>query len=265
MKQNNLFRSLIRCGRVTAVMCAVLFLKTSVCDAVPLRSFPIVIGWDASPDPGVKGYAVYYGPTNQPATNRMDIGRGQRITFTNLQADVNYAFYAVSYHANGAESLPSNAIRIRPAPLSRAELKRDFTRWRIALKAAPGSVCRVEYADAATGATWRTLTNVTATSLGEVIAYDTTPTRQARFYRTALVTAPPPATRLQLARLPNGSMRINLNGSPSVAWRIQRAATPNSTLWTTVATVTNSIVGTATFTDTTAAQSASRFYRAVTP
>jgi hypothetical protein len=153
-------------------------------DAVGAVACPVTLAWDASPDLNVAGYAIYYGPTNQPATNRMDTGRTQQATFMSLLADVNYAFYAVSYSTNGAESLPSNAIRIRPTVLSRAQLTKQSNKWRVALKAAPGTVCRVQYADSLVSPTWRTLTNVTASSLGDVVALDVVTNRvTARFYR----------------------------------------------------------------------------------
>lgn len=234
--------------------------------AVPLRASPLILAWYPSPDPTVAGYAIYYGPANQPATNRMDTGKTQRATFTNLQAGLSYNFYAVSYGPTGLESLPSNAILISPPVLSRAQLTRQSNKWQVALRAAPGTVCRVEYADAPVGATWRTLTNVTANSLGEVIALDSTTNNvAARYYRAALVTVPPVTTRLKLAKQPNGTMRITLSGSPGTTWRVQRASTPTAAQWTTMGSVTNNEVGEATLTDTTAAQTAVRFYRAVTP
>ena len=255
-----------RAGLIPVVLWCVVPLFPNPACAASLRSVPVTLAWDANTDPTVRGYALYYGPTNQPATNRIDAGSSQSVTFLNLQADVTYSFRAVSYSTNGTESVPSNQILVRPPALSRLQLTKQQAGFRIALKAAPGAVCRIEYADAPTGAAWRPLTNVTATTLGDVIALDTTTNKPpVRFYRAALATAAPANASLKLAKQTSGAMRVTLAGSAGATWRVQRATTPNATTWTTFATVTTSTVGEATATDTTAAQATSRFYRAVSP
>ena len=249
-----------------ALLSVALCLPLISVDAAPLRACPVTLKWDASTDPSVVGYAIYYGLANQPSTNRMDTGRTQQATFMNLQAGVSYDFYAVSYGATGAESMPSNALRHSPPALSRTQLTKQSNKWRVALKAEPGTVCRVEYADAPSGATWRMLTNVTASALGYVVALDSVINNVAtRYYRAALASAAPVTTGLQLAKQSNGTMRIGFSGSPQTAWRVQRASTPTATQWTTMGSVTNNAVGEAVFTDTTAAQATIRFYRAVSP
>jgi len=233
--------------------------------ATPLRAIPVTLAWDSGPDPSVAGYAVYCGPSNLPLTNRVNVGTARTVTLSNLLANVNYTFYAVSYNDDNVESPPSNLLQFTPRALSHLKISREASgRMRISLKAVPGAVCRVEYADAPSGATWKTLTNVTAGALGEVAATDMATTlRPARFYRAALVSSPVANGRLHIFRQPTGVMSLTLAASAGTTWRIQYASSPSATSWRTLTIVTANAVGEAIVTDNTAAQVAARFYRAL--
>ena len=233
--------------------------------AAPLKSAPVTLAWDPANDQSVQGYEIYYGPTNQPATNHVKMGANLTVTLFDLLANIGYRFYAVSYNAAGNESVPSNQLLLTPPVLSRARIARLATGdFRLSLRAAPGSVCQVEYADILNSSNWQVLGLATADANGDVAVIDpASPQRPSRFYRVARLGNPPPFTRLQLAKLANGSMQITLNGSPGTTWGIQYAASPLGTEWTTLTLVTANATGNGVVIDPDAAQRPSRFYRAV--
>src|SRR5687768_13154831 len=79
---------------------------------------PVTLAWNPASDLTIKGYALYYGPTNQPATNRLDAGLTNMATIFNMQANVTYRLYAVSYNALGVESVPSNDVLLKQATVA---------------------------------------------------------------------------------------------------------------------------------------------------
>jgi hypothetical protein len=151
----------------------------------PLRSAPVTLAWNSANDPLVQGYTVYYGRTNQPATIRIDVGTNLTVTIFDLIANTGYQFYAVSYDAAGNESVPSNLLQLTPPVLSRARIDHLATgEFRIALRAAPGSVCQVEYADAPNSSTWQLLSFATADANGDLAVVDAASAQPpSRFYR----------------------------------------------------------------------------------
>lgn len=233
----------------------------------PLRAAPITLAWDPANDPAIHGYGIYYGVTNQPATNHVNAGQNLSVTLFDLQANTGYQFYAVSYDAAGNESVPSNQLLLTAPVMSRLRIAQLATgEFRLALRAAPGSVCQLEYTDALNSSTWQTLGLRTADANGDVAVIDATlPSRPSRFYRVARLALPPPFTQLQLAQLANGRVRIDLKGSPDTTWEIQYAAVASSPQWTTFATITANFTGDAAVTNSPPGNSSSRFYRAALP
>jgi hypothetical protein len=70
---------------------------------------PVNLAWDASPDPTVVGYSVYYGPAPGNYTNRLDAGAALTLQ-TPALADGTYYFSATSRNTNGVESDFANVI-----------------------------------------------------------------------------------------------------------------------------------------------------------
>ncbi len=157
-----------------------------------LKSAPLTLAWNPAEDQTVKGYGVYYGPASQPATNHIDAGTNLTVTLFNLLADISYRFYAVSYDAAGNESVPSNELLVTPRLLSRLRIGRLSTgEFRLAVRAAPGSVCQLEYVDAPNLSNWQVLALVVADPLGDVVAIDPeSGLKPARFYRVARLSSP---------------------------------------------------------------------------
>lgn len=255
-------------GKVLAAICVLSlspFVHGFAALPVPLKSAPVTLAWNPANDPAVQGYGIYYGLTNQPATNYVNAGTNLTVTLFDLQANAGYRFYAVSYNAAGTESVPSNQLLLTPPVLSRVRIARLATgNFRLALRAAPGSVCQVECADTPDSSLWLPLGLATADVNGNVAVMDAAaPDRPARFYRVARLANPPPFTRLQLSKQPSGAMLVALNGSPGTTWEIQYTSSLVNAQWTPLTMVTANGIGNATVLDAGAAWHPSRFYRAV--
>lgn len=155
--------------------------------AAGMAAVPVKLAWDASPDVEVTGYALYYGPAQSSATNRLDLGAVQTVTLTNLWVSTNYFFFVVAYNAAGIESLPSNRVLYAPPALSRLQMGRseDGT-ISLLFRAAPGAACRVEYASSANSPQWQVLGTATADANGNVVIADPPGVRPSmRIYRAA--------------------------------------------------------------------------------
>jgi Fibronectin type III domain len=70
----------------------------------------ITLAWDASTDPAVMGYVVYYGTASGNYTTRMDVGTNLTVTITNLQPGLTYYFAITDYNDAYFESAPSGEI-----------------------------------------------------------------------------------------------------------------------------------------------------------
>ena len=104
---------------------------------------PLTLAWNPASDLTVKGYAVYYGLTNQPATNRLDAGMTNSATIFNMQANVTYRLFAVSYNALGVESTPSNPVLVQQGTVARLKIgKQTNGSMKLTFSAAPGTARR---------------------------------------------------------------------------------------------------------------------------
>jgi len=64
----------------------------------------VSLGWNASSDPTVVGYYLYYGTASGVYTNKTDVGTNTVFTVTGLVAGSTYFFTATSYTVAGVES-----------------------------------------------------------------------------------------------------------------------------------------------------------------
>ncbi|MGC3956410.1 MAG: hypothetical protein QM813_00070 [Verrucomicrobiota bacterium] len=182
-----------------------------------------------------------------------------------LYVGVTYRIYAVSYDAQGNESLPSNLLNFTPSA-PRVQLARQ-SNGNMSLSYFVGTniTCAIQFAATPTPAYWQTLANVAPDQAGNIILTDTTASRvPQRFYRVAL-SAQPLTSAVKTTPQPNGSIQLNWTTPPVALSRIQYAASPTATTWTTLATIASNDEGQATYLDTTAAGAGVRFYRAVIP
>jgi hypothetical protein len=172
-------------AKLLSIGCLLAGFNCNLVQAAPISAIPVTLAWDASPDPAVVGYALYYGVVNSSTTNRLDLGTTTSVTVTNLYAGSNYFFFVAAFNAFGMESVPSNMLLYRPPALSRLRLTRlaDGT-MSIRFRSAPGSLCRVEYASTPGATQWQTLANSIANANGYVAVSDPPAGRPpSRFYR----------------------------------------------------------------------------------
>jgi len=64
----------------------------------------VVLAWDASPDPTVVGYNIYYGTASRMYTNQVPVGNATLATVAGLAPATIYYFAATTVNAAGLES-----------------------------------------------------------------------------------------------------------------------------------------------------------------
>jgi hypothetical protein len=252
---------LTQCNFWIALIVA-LFVAPFASNSATLYSAPIKLGWNPPNDPNVKGYVLYYGLTNQTATNRIVVGTNLTVTVTNMLANTPYRFYAVSYNAASVESQPSNLLLLTPPAISSIKIASQTNRnMKLDCLAAAGTVCGIQFSSTMLPGSWRTLTNVTANSLGNIVISDASSSRvPKRFYRVAL-SAQPLLGLMQIKALTNGNVQASCAAPPDSRCRIEYRAKPNTVTWTTLADVTADAEGNVVATDTSARLASTRFYR----
>jgi len=78
----------------------------------------VAIAWDPVSTPGVSGYVVYYGITNNNFTTRVDVGTNTTATITGLTSGQTNYFIVTAYNAAMVEGLPSATLRyVVPNPV----------------------------------------------------------------------------------------------------------------------------------------------------
>lgn len=150
-------------------------------------AFAVTLQWDASPDPSVVGYAVYYGVDGSPMTNRMDVATATVATIENLVASSTYSIYVVAYYGDTVESDPSSFLLYTAPPISSIHLNQmsDGTMG-ISFDVAPGAACHVEYTDSLSPPNWTVLTTALGDSNGFVTFNDPISSTGSRYYRAVI-------------------------------------------------------------------------------
>jgi len=253
------------------LICVVFLFSLTCSGAAAIMAAPITLAWSAASDPNVRGHAIYYGLAQQSTTTRVNVGTNLFCRITNLIATATYRIYAISYDAQGLESIPSNQLYytppVPPAPTGpRLQITRQTDgSMRLNCQATPGQVCSVQFAATPNPAYWQTLTNVTANSMSNVVAVDLSAKQvPQRFYRVAL--APQPLlSALTITRQADGNMLLRSTAPPGASCRVLYATKPDATSWLTRATVLADAEGRISYLDTTAKNANSRFYRMVMP
>lgn len=234
--------------------------------AVVLPASPCTLGWNQSQDASVAGYVLYYGITGS-TTNRQVLGMINTVTLFNLLTSSNYFFYVVAYGAGGVESLPSRALYYKPQVLSPLSLASPVQgTMNLQFRAAPGSVCQVEYTPSLDPAQWQILGTATADSNGNIAITDKPPANTpSRFYRAALYSNPQVLSALAISCSAAGTISLQFHAASGTVCRVQYTPTLNSPQWQTLGSATADANGNVAMTDQPPANTPSRFYRAVTP
>lgn len=92
--------------------CALLHAPSPLFGAAPSNpdSYSLTLEWDASSNPDVVGYRVYYGVASGVYTNSVTAGNATSATISGLLAGVTYYFAVTDFDADGLESAFSNEI-----------------------------------------------------------------------------------------------------------------------------------------------------------
>lgn len=165
-------------------------LFSSVC-VTTLAATPaclLKLEWQSSSDPSVTGYALYYGVTGGPLTNRVDVGTATVAVMSDLTASMSYSFYVVAYDANKLESDPSNFLLYTAQAISAFRMNTGQTgSMSVSFNVAPGGACHVEYTDTLAPPNWQVLNTATGDSNGVVTVVDNvTAPGGSRFYRAVV-------------------------------------------------------------------------------
>lgn len=149
---------------------------------------PLRLQWQSSSDPTVTGYALYYGATGSPLTNRVDVGAATSCVMNNLTASASYSFYVVAYDSSLAESDPSNFVLVTAQAISSFQLGQGPAGTRmLSFSVAPGAACHVEYTDTLSPANWQVLSTAVGDSNGDVNVIDAVAAPGGcRFYRAVV-------------------------------------------------------------------------------
>jgi hypothetical protein len=147
----------------------------------------VAIGWDPVSTPGVAGYVVYYGTTNNNFTSRVDVGTNTTATITGLANGTTNYFVVTAYNAAKVEGLPSVSLSfIAPGVVKIVKPSKSGNPMSVMFPVAPGHYYVVQ---ATTDLkTWSSIYQTpTVTSNAWVTFQDPqTSTFQKRFYRLAL-------------------------------------------------------------------------------
>lgn len=123
----------------------------------------VQLAWNPSPDPGVIGYALYYGSASGYYTNRVEAGNQTATSVTNLTAGIRYYFAVTAYNLLGMESLPSNETSCILSPATSTNSPPYISKFSVSAQGAsltwtslPGRSYRVVYKDSLPDPQWRT-------------------------------------------------------------------------------------------------------------
>lgn len=70
----------------------------------------LTVAWDASTDPTVVGYTIYYGTNSQAYSTQLDVGTNLSVTISNLNPGLTYYIAVGDYNSQGLQSAPSSPI-----------------------------------------------------------------------------------------------------------------------------------------------------------
>ena len=89
-----------------------------LCIAFQHANADVTLAWDASPEPGVTGYIVYYGTSSGTYTQQLDAGNttSASVPDPNPASGSTWYFVVTAYTSDGVESDPSNEIASELTP-----------------------------------------------------------------------------------------------------------------------------------------------------
>ena len=215
----------------------------------------VTLDWDASTDPEVAGYNIYYGAASGLYTNMVSVGEVNSATITNVVPGATYYFAATAYNTVGLESDFSNEIPCT-VPAGNATLT-----------VAGGNQSRV--CGSSNGTLTGTLTGVQAgdniTGTTNVLAPSVDAPPLAGLWPLACSADDNslPAD-LTITSLGNGAFLISGRGIPGLTYALQFAPSlTDPARWSVLATIAADTNGSFGFIDS--GRFGARFYRVVCP
>jgi len=148
----------------------------------------VTLGWNASSDPTVTGYYLYYGSQSTTYTNRLSAGNATSKTVSNLVNGLTYYFVVTAYTSTGLESDPSNEVSYSvplPAPSITNSVRLATGNFRISGISGASQTCVLLAASSlAAPITWTPIATNVADLNGRFSCSDLRATNYAkRFYR----------------------------------------------------------------------------------
>lgn len=195
----------------------------------------VTLGWQASTDPSVVGYDLYYGTVSGQYNHKIPITSGTSVTVSNLIEGVTYYFVVTAYSSSGLESVPSN------------EVSYTVPGVRLMIARRPGGAIAVT----STGvvpfgwvleqstnlSTWSAVVIGTNSLVDALFSNRNAP---QLFFRLKKATYKAPAVRLMIAHQPGGNVAITSTGVVPFGWVLEKSA--NLSTWSVVSRGTNSVV-----------------------
>lgn len=195
----------VRCAAYVTFLLAAVAL-TGQALATPAQS--VTLDWNASVDPTVAGYNLYYGSTSRVYTNVVTAGSATTASVSNLASGLTYYFAATTYNLAGLESVYSAEVSyVVPSsnapPILQATALSDQNRS-LTITGAVGNNYQIQYStNLASGAVWYPLSSYTQSN--SVQSVSLVPTQSVVFYRVQqlpgpLITVPPQLKQTGLGR-----------------------------------------------------------------
>jgi hypothetical protein len=159
---------------------------------LPILATPapsVILDWDASVDPTVTGYNLYYGGASRSYTNVVPAGQAITAVVSNLTVGATYYFAATTYDLAGLESVYSTEVSyVVPVTNSVVILQanaRSAQNRSLTISGAVGSNYQVQYCtNLAAGTIWYPLATYTQTNAVQTVSIN--PIQSNVFYRVQL-------------------------------------------------------------------------------
>lgn len=251
-----------------------LFLLGCVMSFLPTPAWAqssITLGWQASSDPTIAGYDIFYGTVSQQYTNEISVGNASSATISGLVPGVTYYFAATSYNSQNEQSAftPEVSYTVPQQVISQPPIITGMLSTNVAM---PGQ--NLIFAVGATGSgplsyQWMfnnaplpsatgsilVLTNISNSQAGvyDVVVSDSTGSTNSPNVNLAVYSSAVPA--MTSAHAAKGQYALNVSGVANYQYVIQ--ASTNLVNWVSIATNVSPF----TFVDSNASQFSRRFYR----
>jgi hypothetical protein len=256
----------------------VLFLLGGLAMLLPMPALAtqsVTFGWEASTDPRVVGYNIYYGTSSHVYTSKVSVGNVTTATISGLVEGTTYYFAATTYDDQNQESDYSDEISytVPDAPTNQPP---TITGMLTTNTAIAGQTVTFSITASGTGPLtyqWIYNANNIATATNAVLTLSNVTSAQAGTYyvnvsnsagstnstTASLTVYPTAAATLTQAAYVSGQFALNISGVTNSQYVVQ--ASTNLLDWVSVQTNTAPF----TFVDSNASQFSQRFYRAFLP